>query len=114
MAGNVYSTYELAKAMAEERMTELEQDIFICQSSYKSGVEFTLKTKDELTCNNYLYMLELPFKHRFKKKENAEREAGKFASKRGKPVYFDKKTSIEHGYTIIKYYYLTHIEKCLT
>ena len=59
-------------------------------------------------------MLALPFKHKFKNKKNVKREASIFASKKGRPVYFDKKISIEHGYPIIKYYYLTYKEKCLT
>ena len=113
MAGNVYSTYEKAKYMAYERMKELEQDIFICHSAYKSGEEFVLKTRNEMSCTSYLYMLELPFKHKFKNKKNAEREASTFASKRGKPVYFNKKINLINGYNKISHYYLTHIE-CLT
>lgn len=108
MAGNVYSTYELAREKAQERMKELEQDIFICHSKYKSGEEFILKTRDELTCTTYLYMLALPFRHRFGNKSNAERESGIFASKKGKPVYVKKKTEKVNGYDIIKHYYLTY------
>ena len=112
MAGNVYSTYELAKKMAEERMRELEQDIFICSSKYQSGREFTLKTRDQVF-GDYLYAQMLPFIHHFKSKSNAEREAGVFASKIGKPVYFDKRTELVNGYNKIKHYYLTHVEPCL-
>ena len=111
---NVYSTYELAKERAKDKMREIEQDIFICHSKYKSGEEFTLKTRDELTCNAYLYMVALPFKYRFRQKKNAKREADVFASKKGKPVYFDKKIETMNGYPIIKYYYLTYIEPCST
>lgn len=113
MTGNVYSTYELAKSKAEEKIKEEEQDIFICKSSYKSGTEFVLKTRDQLTCNTYLYMMSLPFRHHFTTKQNAEREASVFASKKGRPVYVKKKTEIQNGYTIIKYYYLTY-QECST
>lgn len=114
MAGNVYSTYELAKKMAEERMDELEQDIFICKSIFKSGEEFTLKTRNELIGHkNYLYMVALSFRHKFRDKQNAEREADIFTSKKGLPTYVKKKTEIENGYVRIKYYYLTHKEPCL-
>ncbi len=110
MTGNVYSTYDLAKDKAPEKLGELEQDIFICKSKYLSGEEFTLKTRDELTCSTYLYMLALPFRHRFRNKDNARREAGVFASKKGRPVYVKKKIEKQNGYDIIKYHYLTYIE----
>ena len=114
MAGNVYSTYELAKEMAEERMRELEQDIFICRTKFKSGEEFTLKTRDEMMkCNSYLHVIGLPFRHRFKIKKNAEREASVFASKKGAPVYVKKKTYQEKGYTKTSHFYLTYVEPCL-
>jgi len=114
MAGNVYSTYEMAKEKAEERMKELETDIFICESRYLSGREFVLKTRDELKHNSYLYILMLPFRHRFMDKDNAKREASIYASRKGKPVYTDKKVVVEKGYEIIKYHYLTYREPCLT
>jgi len=108
MANNVYSDYETAKEKAHERQKELEQDIFICHTKYPSGNEFTLKTRNELTCGNYLYMLKLPFTHRFASKKNAEREANRIAGIEYKPVWVDKHTEEENGYTIIKYYYLTY------
>jgi len=115
MANNVYSTYDLAKEMAQERQRELEQDIFICRSSYLSGEEFTLKTRDQLMkCSSYLYMLELPFRHHFKTKQSAEREADVFTSKKGRPVYVKKKTYEENGYIKTSHYYLTYKEPCLT
>lgn len=115
MANNVYSTYELAKKMAEERQRELEQDIFICESRYLSGKEFTLKTRDQLMkCSDFLYMLPLPFRHHFSTKKAAEREADVFASKKGRPVYVKKKTKIENGYEKILHYYLTYKEPCST
>ena len=114
MANNVYSNYELAKTMAEERMKELEQDIFICKSKFQSGEEFTLKTIDEMMdCNTHLHVISLPFRHRFVTKKNAEREASKFTSKKGVPIYVKKRTEVENGYIKIKHYYLTHKE-CLT
>jgi len=114
MVGNVYSTYDLAKEKAIDKMNELEQDVFICHSKYISGEEFTLKTRDELTCNNYLYMVEIPFRHRFKDKSNAQREASIFASKKGRPVYIKPRRKIISGYDIIQHYYLTYIEPCST
>jgi len=114
MVGNVYSTYELAKKKAYEKLRELEQDVFICGSKYKSGEEFTLRTRDELSCGAYLYMLALPFKHRFNNKNNANREADIFASKEMKAVYVDKMIEKINGYDIIKYYYLTYKKPCST
>lgn len=113
MANNVYSDYETAKEMAEEKMKELECDIFICKSKFQSGEEFTLKTIDEMSCSTYLHIISLPFRHHFVLKKNAEREASKFISKKGVSVYVNKKTEIVNGYVTIKYYYLTHKE-CLT
>jgi len=114
MAGNVYSTYELAKTMADERMKELETDIFICKSTFRSGEEFTLKTRGEMMkCNTYLHVIGLPFRHRFKSKPNAEREASMLASRKGRPVYVKKRTEIENGYIKIRHYYLTYKEPCL-
>ena len=114
MAGNVYSNYELAREMANERMQELETDIFICRSQFKSGEEFTLKTRYEMgRCTNYIYHLELPFRFHFKNKKNADRESEVFASKKGRPVYFNRKTNIESGYVVTKYFYLTYKEPCL-
>ena len=110
MAGNVYSTYELAKKMAYERQAELEQDIYICHTKYKSGQEFLLKTEDDLTCGNYLHIVPIPFRFHYKSKPNAEREASKFASKKGRPVYVRTKSEIQNGYRKIKYYYLTYKE----
>ena len=114
MAGNVYGTYELAKEKAHERMKELEQDIFICHTKYPSGQEFTLKTKSEVGCGDYLYMLQLPFRFKFSSKETADREASNFASKKGAPVYVKRKTAIENGYKKTLYFYLTYKEPCLT
>ena len=113
MAGNVYSTYELAREKAEERMKELEQDIFICCSKFASGQEFTLKTRNQVL-GDYLYMLELPFRHRFQDKKNAEREASMFASKKGRPVYVKRRTETINGYVVTKHFYLTYKEPCLT
>lgn len=114
MAGNVYSTYELAREMAHERMKELEQDIFICKSKFHSGEEFTLKTRGEMMkCNSYLHVISLPFRYHFTTKKNAQREASRFISEKGVPVYVDKKTEIVNGYVVTKYFYLTHKEPCL-
>ena len=113
MAGNVYSTYEKAKEMAEDRQRELETDIFICPCKYKSGKEFVLKTRDQVF-GGYLYMLELPFRHHFKDKTNANREADIFTSKKGRPVYMKKKINIMNGYPVISYFYLTYKESCST
>ena len=110
MAGNVYSTYELAKDMAEERMVELEQDIFICHTKYRSGEEFVLKVKDEMmNCGDYLYVQKLPFNHRFKKRDNALRELKRFEVKLNKPVMIEKHTYEENGY--IKF---SHFSLCST
>ena len=109
MTGNVWSTYDLAKSKAEEKMDELECDIFICHSNYLSGEEFTLKTREEVF-GDYLYMVEIPFRHRFKTKPNADREAGIFATKKGRPVYVKKRRKIINGYNTIQHYYLTYIE----
>jgi len=114
MAGNVYSTYEMAKEKAQERLIELEQDIFICKSTYLSGEEFILKTRDDLTCRTHIYMVEVPFRHHFADKKNAEREASVFASKKGRPVYVKKKVEVKNGYPFTKYYYLTYKEPCST
>ena len=113
MAGNVYSTYERAKEMSGERQSEIEQDVFICESNFLSGREFILKTRGQVF-GYYLYMLELPFRHHFKDKANAYREADVFASKKGRPVYVNKKHKMVNGYDTILYYYLTYKEPCLT
>ena len=114
MAGNVYSTYELAKEKAVERMDELEQDIFICKTEYLSGTEFTLKTQSEMHCGSYLHVISLPFRHHFTTKANAEREASRFASRKGVPVYVLPKKELVNGYNKILYYYLTYKEPCST
>lgn len=107
MAGNVYSTYELAKAMAHERMKELEQDIYICRTEFKSGEEFTLKTRSEMmSCASYLYIVQIPFKHKFKKRDNALRESKAFEYKLGKPVIIEKHTYEENGYNKFSHYSL--------
>lgn len=113
MTGNVYSTYELARDKAQEKLKELEQDIFICSCSYKSGKEFVLKIRDEMMNGaDYLHMVKLPFKHHFKSKSNAEREAEIFASKKGVPIYVGKKTDLVKGYNNIAHYFLTKKEPC--
>jgi hypothetical protein len=115
MVGNVYSTYEIAHKMSEEKMNELEQDIFICLTKYPSGQEFTLKTRNEImSCTDYVYQRSLPFRHHFATKANAEREASIFASKKGRPVYVRRKTDIQNGYIVTKYFYLTYKESCST
>lgn len=107
MAGNVYSTYELAKTMAQERMKELEQDIFICLCEFQSGNEFTLKIRGEMmNGGGYLYMLKLPFSHRFKNKKNAEREAARFSKKLDKRVKPKRYTYEENGYNKFSHFSL--------
>jgi len=113
MTGNVYSTYELAREKAHEKVKEIEQDVFICSCSYRSGKEFLLKTRSEVI-GDYLHIVELPFRHKFRTKQNADREASKFASKKGRPVYVRQKRKIISGYDFIDYYYLTYIEPCST
>ena len=103
----------MAKEMAEERQGELEQDIFICPSRYKSGREFLLKTRGQVF-GDYLYMLAIPFRHHYKNKANATREADMFRSKKGRPVYVKKKIKIINGYPFMDYYYLTYNEPCST
>ena len=107
MAGNVYSTYELAREMAEERMKELEQDILICRTKFISGEEFTLKTRDEMMqCSDYLYMVQIPFNHHFKKRDNALRESRVFEEKLGKSVMIEKITYEQNGYTLTSHFAL--------
>ena len=107
MAGNVYSTYELAKSMAQERMKELECDIFICPSNYKSGKEFILKVRgDMMDCATYLYMLELPFNHRFKNKHNVKREANRLSVKLDKKIIIKRHTFEENGYNKFSHFSL--------
>ena len=105
MAGNVYSTYELARKMANERMRELEQDIFICHTKFRSGEEFVLKTTDQVF-GDYLYMLPLPLGYHFKDKKNAQREADKFKDKLNKNILVETITYEENGYTYISHYSL--------
>ena len=110
MAGNVYSTYDLAKKKAHERMKELETDIFICRSKYQSGEEFALKTKKEVReCGTYLHIIKLPFGHHFKNKHNALREARRFEEELGKPVRIQKHTYEENGYTLFSHFTLCSI-----
>lgn len=110
MAGNVYSTYDLAKEKAEERMKELETDIFICRTKFNSGEEYTLKTRDELISHaSFIYMVQLPFHHRFANRDNAIREASIFEKKMDRKVMIEKHTYEENGYNIFSHYSL-----CLT
>ena len=110
MAGNVYSTYELAKKMAQERMKELEEDIFICSCNYKSGKEFVLKIRgDMMNGSDYLYMLELPFNHKFKNKHNVAREAKRLSTKINKGVTIQRHTYEENGY-----HKFSHFSLCST
>jgi len=110
MAGNVYSTYELAKEKAEERMKELEQDIFICSSKFKSGEEFVLRPRSEMTtCNSYLHVIQIPFTFRFRDKLNALRESRVFEKKLGKPVMIERYTYEENGYNKFSHFQLCSI-----
>ena len=107
MAGNVYSTYELAKEMAQERMKELEQDIFICSCKYKSGQEFVLKIRSEMMSGaDYLYMLKIPFNHRFKNKHNVAREAERFSKELNNYVAIQRHTYEENGYNKFSHFTL--------
>ena len=107
MAGNVYSEYWLAREKATERMDELEHDIFLCKIKYKSGTEFVLKTRGELMLGgDFEDFIELPFKHKFKIKENAIRESYKFTEKLGKNVNWDRVTIRENGYNKTLHYKL--------
>lgn len=107
MAGNVYSTYELAKEMAQERMKELECDIFICLCEYPSGDEFTLNTQgDMMSSGSYLYALKLPFNHKFKNKYNAAREAEKFTKELDTKVTIQRNTYEENGYNKFSHFTL--------
>jgi len=63
---------------------------------------------------DYLYMLAIPFRHHYKNKANATREADMFRSKKGRPVYVKKKIKIINGYPFMDYYYLTYNEPCST
>lgn len=107
MTGSVYSTYELAKDMAEDRMKELEQDIFICHTKYRSGEEFVLKIRDEMmNCSSYLYMQKLPFNHRFKNKHNVAREAERFSKEMGNYIAIERHTYEENGYNKFSHFSL--------
>ena len=110
MAGNVYSSYELAKIMAEERMKELETDIFICRSKFKSGEEFILRPRSEMAeCNSYLHVIQLPFNFRFRDKLHALRESKVFEQKTGKPVMIERHTYEENGYNKFSHFQLCSI-----
>lgn len=110
MAGNVYSTYELAKESAEERMNELEQDIFICSCKYNSSTEFVLKTINDMMTNaDYLYAQKLPITHHFKLKKNAIREAERFSEELNRYVAIQRHTYEENGYNKF-----SHFTLCLT
>ena len=110
MAGNVYSNYSLAKNMAEERMGELEQDIFICKVNYHSGQEFVLRTKDEMMrLGDCLYHQQLPFRHKFNTWDNAVRESKKFRKKLKKKIRIDKITTEDKGYELFSHYALCSI-----
>jgi len=110
MTGSVYSTYELARDMAEDKMDELEEDIFICSCNYKSGKEFVLKTRGQMmTGGDYLHMVKLPFNHRFRNKHNVAREAERFSKELNKYVSIHRHTYEENGYDKF-----SHFTLCLT
>jgi len=107
MVGNVYSTYELAREKAIDKMIELEQDIFICRCTYKSGEEFILKTRRQmLSGGDYLYVVKLPFDHMFKEERNAIREAGRFSQEMGKDITIEKHITKINGYPFLSHYSL--------
>lgn len=111
MAGIVYTTYEIAKEKALEKMEELEQDIFICSSRYPSGEEFILKTRYELMfCTKWLYIQEIPVDYKFKNRENAEREAMIKRKKTGKRfILIDTIRIKQNGYNNLSHYELCSI-----
>ena len=107
MTGNVYSDYQLAKDKAQSKMKELEQDIFICSCDYQSGKEFVLKVRAEMMNGaDYLYVLKLPFNHKFKNKYNAAREAERFGVELKKKVKKVRHTFTENGYNKFSHFSL--------
>ena len=107
MVGNVYSTYELAREKAVDKMIEEEQDIFICRCTYKSGEEFILKTRRQMISGgDYLYVVKLPFDHMFKEERNAIREAGRFSQEKGRDITIQKHCFKENGYNKFSHFSL--------
>ena len=106
IARNVYTEYEMARRNAIHKMNLDEQDIFVCQVKFPSGVEFVLKTECEMISGGeFLYHLRIPFRHKFNCKHAAVRESGKFETP-GKPVGVERHTITEGGYEKTSHYSL--------
>jgi len=101
----VYSKYELAINAAQQRVDDLERDLYLCCVNYPSGCEFVLK--DKLPKGfSYIEKIDLPFNHNFRLQKNALREAYKFEAMMGITVKVERKTVKQNGYTRTSHYKL--------
>jgi hypothetical protein len=77
----IYSDFELALSNIEKYMLLKEEDIYLCHSHYPSGVEYSYRTRKDISFEDspvILKIFSLPIWHLFKLKGNAQREKKKF------------------------------------
>ena len=85
----IYSNLDLALDNIEDFMLAKETDIYLCQTTYPSGKEYSFREEKDITFHNsptILHCNTIPLWHLFRKKGNALRLKKKFE---------------QNGYTII-------------
>jgi len=106
----IVSTFEKAKEAVEEYCLMMEQDVFVCETKYPSGVEYSLRLRDEVTFQDspaikYAYFM--PISWHFKERKNAYRESQVWANRTGMPIFIEEHTRYVKGYREITHYTLT-------
>ena len=101
----VYSSYELAIESAQDKVEELECDLYLCEVNHPSGKEYTLKRS---ICEGFSYLkyFELPFKHHFVTEKSARKASKVVEKKRGKKIGVRAKYETVKGYKVLLYFYL--------
>ena len=114
----VFSDFNQAKAAISDYCLEKEQDVYVFETTYPCGVEYSLRLRDEVTfpdspAKKYMYFL--PMSWAFKESKNALREAQVWADRIGQKIYVRTHTKYIKGYRQITHYTLTEKipEECL-
>ena len=112
---NTFSELENAVKAIPDFCRQEEQDVFVVHVKCKSCEEWSLRLRNQIfdedsPCIAHKYYL--PINHRFKDRENAQREADIWSQRLGKYVGLERHIKTEKGYKIFSHYSLK-ILSCL-
>ena len=101
----IFSDLDTAIELAPEIVAKEEHDLYLCESNYPSGSEYSLR-KEVPSGFSYINCFRIQFNHHFKTEKSARAAAGEFEKRTGKKVKVRPEYEVKKGYQMLSHFYL--------